>query len=195
MASQHAVFLDRDGTINEDPGYLGDPEKVKLFPGTGKALSLLKNKLNFKLIVISNQSGIARGLISEKEVEAVNSKINELLKSDNAVIDAFYYCPYHPDFSTKEEIECRKPSPFLIYKASHDLNLELNGSYFIGDSPADILCGFNAGLKTVLVKTGYGKESFSILQKQNIFPSLVAENISDACKFIYQDITGEIIDL
>ena len=79
---QFAVFLDRDGTINEDPGYLGDPEKVKLFPGTGKALSLLKTRLNFKLIVISNQSGIARGLISEKNVDAVNSRINELLEND-----------------------------------------------------------------------------------------------------------------
>ncbi|HSD63745.1 MAG TPA: HAD family hydrolase [Ignavibacteriaceae bacterium] len=195
MAVQQAVFLDRDGTINEDPGYLGNPEKVKLFPGTGKALSLLKNRLNFKLIVISNQSGIARGLITDKDVEAVNSKINDLLKPDNVVIDAFYYCPYHPDFNSEEEIECRKPSPALIYKASQDFNLELNGSYFIGDTPADILCGMNAGLKTVLVKTGYGTDSFSILQKQNIFPSFVAENISDACKFIYEDITGEVIDI
>lgn len=195
MAALKAIFLDRDGTINEDPGYLGDPEKVKLFPGTGKALSLLKNKLNFKLVVISNQSGIARGLISETNVQAVNTKINDLLKPDNAEIDAFYYCPFHPDFSTKEEIECRKPSPVLIFRASRDLNLELNGSYFIGDTPADILCGLNAGLKTVLVKTGYGTESFSILQKQNIFPSFVAENISDACNIIYKDITGEVIDL
>jgi D,D-heptose 1,7-bisphosphate phosphatase len=182
--SQYAVFLDRDGTINEDPGYLGDPEKVKLFPGTGKALSLLKTRLNFKLIVISNQSGIARGLISEEDVDAVNSRINELLKTDKVSIDAFYYCPGHPDFSTEGEADCRKPSPCLVYKASRDLNIELSRSYFIGDSPADILCGKNAGLKTVLVKTGYGTDSISILQKQNIFPSFVAENITDACKFI-----------
>jgi len=192
--AQNAVFLDRDGTINEDPGYLGDPAKVKLFPNAGKALALLKNILHFKLIVISNQSGIARGLISEKDVEEVNARINELLKPDNVLIDAFYYCPYHPDFNSKEETECRKPSPALIYKASGDLNIELNGSYFVGDGPDDILCGKNAGLKTVLVKTGYGVESFSILQKQNIFPSFVAENIYDASKFIYEDFTGEIID-
>lgn len=191
---QHAVFLDRDGTINEDPGYLGNPEEVKLFPGTGSALALLKNSLNFKLIVISNQSGIARGIISEKDVDAVNSKINELLKPDNVSIDAFYYCPHHPDFSSTEETECRKPSPLLIYKASKDFNIDLNSSYFIGDTPADILCGINAGLKTVLVKTGYGMDSISILQKQNIFPSFVAENISDACNFIFEDFTGEIID-
>lgn len=192
--AQNAVFLDRDGTINEDPGYLGDPTKVKLFPNAGKALALLKNILHFKLIVISNQSGIARGLISEKDVEAVNARINELLKPDNVLIDAFYYCPYHPDFNSKEETECRKPSPALIYKASGNLNIDLNGSYFVGDGPDDILCGKNAGLKTVLVKTGYGVESFSILQKQNIFPSFVAENIFDASKFIFEDFTGEIID-
>ncbi len=192
---QHAVFLDRDGTLNEDPGYLGDPSKVRLFPGAGKALSLLKSRLNFKLIVISNQSGIARGLISESEVDAVNSRINELLKEDEVGIDAFYYCPHHPDFSSKEEVECRKPSPSMIFQASEDLNIDLDGSYFIGDTPSDILCGINAGLRTVLVKTGYGEESISILQNQNIFPSFVAENISDACKFILEDFTGEIIDI
>ncbi len=191
---QYAVFLDRDGTLNEDPGYLGDPAQVKLFPGTSKALSLLKSKLDFKLIVISNQSGIARGLISEKEVDAVNSRINELLEKDNAVIDAFYYCPHHPDFSSRQEVECRKPSPSMIFQASRDHNIELHGSYFIGDTSADILCGINAGLKTVLVKTGYGTVSISILQKQNIFPSFVAENITDACKYIIEDFTGEIID-
>ncbi len=192
---QYAVFLDRDGTLNEDPGYLGEPDKVKLFPGTGKALSLLKNRCNFKLVVISNQSGIARGLISESEVDAVNARINELLKEDKVEIDAFYYCPHHPDFSSREEVECRKPSPYMIYQASSDLNIELDKSYFIGDTPADILCGINAGLKTVLVKTGYGTESISILQNQNIFPSFVAENILSASKFILEDFTGEIIDI
>ena len=192
---QYAVFLDRDGTLNEDPGYLGDPDQVKLLPGAGKALSLLKNKFNFKLIVISNQSGIARGLISESEVNSVNSRINELLCEDNVEIDAFYYCPHHPDFSTREEVECRKPSPSMIFQASRDLHIELKRSYFVGDTPADILCGINAGLKTVLVKTGYGTDSISILQNQNIFPSFVAENILDACKFILEDFTGEIIDI
>ena len=191
---QYAVFLDRDGTINEDPGYLGDPEKVKIFPNTGKSLSLLKTRLNLKLIVISNQSGIARGLISEDEVNEVNARINDLLKADHVSIDAFYYCPHHPDFSGPDETNCRKPSPSLVLQASKELNIELSGSYFIGDSPSDILCGINAGLKTILVKTGYGTESISILQKQNIFPSFVADNISDACKIILEDFTGELID-
>ncbi len=185
-----AVFLDRDGTINEDPGYLGEPEKVKLYPDTAKALSILKKKLNFKLIVISNQSGIARGLITKDNVDKVNDRINEILLQKNVSIDAFYYCPFHPDFSSPEDCECRKPSPKLIFDAAKDFNINLKSSYFIGDSAADIECGKNAGLKTVLVKTGYGKESISILQKQNNFPSFVAENLIDASNYIYKDFTG-----
>ncbi len=189
--ANYAVFLDRDGTLNEDPGYLGDPEKVKLFPYTGKALSILKNKLNFKLIVISNQSGIARGLITKENVEAVNRKINNLLKISKVEIDAFYYCPYHPEFSTEEECSCRKPSTEMVIKAAEDHNIELKKSYMIGDAVSDIECGYNSGLKTVLVKTGYGNESFSTLQKLNKIPTFVANNILEACTFIEKDFSGE----
>jgi D-glycero-D-manno-heptose 1,7-bisphosphate phosphatase len=185
------VFLDRDGTLNEDPGYLGDPQLLKLFPETGRALSLLKNKLNFKLIVISNQSGIARGLITKEKVDAVNAKLNELLAQDNVQIDAFYYCPYHPDYNSKEQCSCRKPSPELVLESAKDFNIDLSGSYFIGDAVSDIECGFNANLKTILVKTGLGKESFSILQKLNKMPTFVAKNIFDASKFINNDLAGE----
>jgi D-glycero-D-manno-heptose 1,7-bisphosphate phosphatase len=186
-----AVFLDRDGTLNEDPGYLGDPQLLSLYPDTGKALAFLKNKLNFKLIVISNQSGIARGLITKEKVDAVNAKVNELLLKENVQIDAFYYCPYHPDFSSEEECACRKPSPELVLRSAAEFNIDLSKSYFIGDAVSDIECGFNANLKTILVKTGYGKDSFSILQKLNKMPSFVAENILDACNFINKDFTGE----
>jgi len=186
-----ALFLDRDGTINEDPGYLKDTNQVKLFPGTGKALSILKNKLNFKLIVISNQSGIARGLLTKEDVESINTKINDLLSVDNVYIDAFYYCPYHPEFNREDECACRKPSPKLVFEAAKDFQIDLGKSYFAGDTSSDIECGINAGLKTILVKTGYGKESFSILQKENKFPSFVAENISEACIFILNDFNGD----
>ena len=186
-----AVFLDRDGTLNEDPGYLGDPDHLKLYPGTGESLSFLKNILGFKLIVISNQSGIARGLITDEMVEAVNLRLNELLEKDNVKIDAFYYCPFHPDFSSKEECRCRKPSPELVLKAAKDLNIDLASSYFVGDAVSDIECGKNAGLKTILVKTGYGEDSFSILKKQNNFPTFVAQNINDVRDFIQKDCIGE----
>jgi len=187
----HAVFLDRDGTLNEDPGYLGNPDKVKLFPNTGEALSIIKNKLKFKLIVISNQSGIARGLLSEENVNAVNRRLNELLEDYNVKIDAFYFCPFHPDFNSEEECSCRKPSPEMVLKAAEDLDVDLSKSFFIGDAVSDIECGINAGLKTILVKTGYGNESFYTLQKLNKIPTFVANNILEAAIFIQNDFSGE----
>lgn len=187
--SSAAVFLDRDGTLNEDPGYIGDPEKVILFPETAEALCLLKNVLGFKLIVISNQSGIARGLISADAVELVNHRINQLLLPNQVQIDAFYYCPYHPDYSTDEECECRKPSPQLVQRAAQDLDIDLQRSFFIGDSIGDIECAKNAGVKGILVLTGYGNDTFSILQKQNNITTFVADNILEAAKFIQNSIT------
>lgn len=184
-----AIFLDRDGTINEDPGYIGDPDKVKLLPRAADALALLKNE-GFLLIVISNQSGIARGLITFEQVELVNKKINELLSEKDVQIDKFYYCPAHPDFSSEEESKCRKPSPKLIFDAAKEFNIDLSKSYFIGDALSDIQCGINANVKTILVKTGKGKEALSILNKGDIFPSFVAENLMDAGKFIHSDISG-----
>jgi D-glycero-D-manno-heptose 1,7-bisphosphate phosphatase len=189
--SNAAVFLDRDGTLNEDPGYLGDPDKVVLFPNTGKALSLLKNTMKMKLVVISNQSGIARGLISEKDVKKVNQRINAILKSEEVEIDAFYYCPYHPEFNTPEECLCRKPSPQLVFRAAKDMQLDLSRSYFVGDAPGDIECGINAGLKTILVKTGYGQDSFYILKNENKIPTFVADDILQAAQYIYKDYSGE----
>ncbi len=190
----NAVFLDRDGTINEDPGYLGDPEQVTLFPYAGEALSILRNELKFRLFVVSNQSGIARGLITEEQVILVNDRINDLLSKENAKIDAFYYCPFHPDFSTPEECSCRKPSPEMILKAARENEIDLNKSYLIGDSVSDIECGYNANIKTILVLTGYGKESFSILQKENKIPTFVANNILDAAIIIKNDLSEKLVD-
>jgi len=185
-----AVFLDRDGTLNFDPGYLGNPKNLKLFPDSGNVLAVLKNKHQFKLIVISNQSGIARGIITEEEVISVNKELNKKLLEFNVQIDAFYYCPFHPDFSSKEECLCRKPSPKMIFDAARDFNINLSNSYFIGDSASDIKAGKSADLITILVKTGYGAESISILQKENNFPSFVAENLTEACKFIINNSSG-----
>jgi D,D-heptose 1,7-bisphosphate phosphatase len=185
-----AIFLDRDGTLNEDPGYLGDPEQVILLPTVGDALNILKNQLNFLLIVVSNQSGVARGLITEEEVKKVNNRLNELLADFNVKIDDFYYCTAHPDFSSAEECECRKPSPKMILDASEKYNIDLSKSYLIGDNISDIESAMNAGCKSVLVKTGYGMETINVLQKQNKFPSFVAENLMDAVNFIIKDLSG-----
>ncbi len=188
--SNRAVFLDRDGTLNENPGYLGDPGKVKLLPFVGEVLSRLKNEFNYFLVVISNQSGIARGLITADQVEQVNEKINTLLKEFNVSIDKFYYCPFHPDFSTREECSCRKPSTEMVEKAVEKFDIDVTKSFFIGDSVSDIECGMNAGIKTILVKTGYGREALYMLQKENKIPNFVAENFLDAGNFIITDSNG-----
>lgn len=188
-----AVFLDRDGTLNEDPGYLGDPKQLKLFSDTAKSLALLKNNYNFLLIVISNQSGVARGLISIKDVEAVNDEINKQLQKYNVKIDAFYFCPFHPDFNSEVECKCRKPSPKMIYDAAKDYNIDLTQSYFVGDTISDLECGKNAGVKSILVKTGYGAKSFYALNKENNFSTFVADNLYEASKFIIKDSSGVII--
>lgn len=177
--------------MNEDPGYLGNPELVSLLPTVGNALQILKNKYHFLLIVVSNQSGVARGLITEEDVNNVNKRINELLSNYGVAIDEFYYCTTHPDFNSEEECECRKPSPKMLIDASEKFNIDLTKSYLIGDNISDIECAFNAGCKAILVKTGYGKETISMLQKQNKFPSFVAENLMDAANFIIKDISGE----
>ena len=152
--SAKAVFLDRDGTLNEDPGYIGDPKDVVLLPGVIEALSKLKNKLGYLLIIITNQSGIARGLISDEQVKAVNRKITSILSDHKITVDGVYYCTAHPDFSNFEECECRKPSPKMILDAAAAFNIELSNSYLIGDSVSDIESGIHAGVKTILVKTG-----------------------------------------
>ncbi|HQI41583.1 MAG: hypothetical protein B6D44_01855 [Ignavibacteriales bacterium UTCHB2] len=185
-----AVFLDRDGTINFDTGYIGDAEKVELLPGVGKSLAELKNIYHFKLIVISNQSGIARGLITKEQVEQVNNVINAKLKEFNVQIDAFFYCPHHPDFNNEELCKCRKPEIGMINEAVNKFNIDLSKSYLIGDSEVDILAAKNAGLKSILVRTGKGDTSLSILQNDNNFPSFVAENFSKAAKHIIKDYTG-----
>jgi D,D-heptose 1,7-bisphosphate phosphatase len=187
--TNHAVFFDRDGTINLDTGYIGNPGLVQLYNGVPEGISELKN-IGFKIIVVSNQSGIARGIITKENVEAVNNKINELLKKQNTRIDAFYYCPFHPDFSSAEESECRKPSPKMIFKAAKDWNITLEKSYLVGDSSVDVECGINAGIKTILLKNTLKENEISDLQTQGKVPTYIADNFSDACKFIIKDYVG-----
>jgi len=191
---RRAVFLDRDGTLNLDPGYLGNPDEVVLFPTVGESLSLLKNEYNFVLIAISNQSGVARGIIGKNDVDKVNQRINDLLEKFNVKIDAFYYCTAHPDFSSIEDCECRKPSPKMILDAAKEFEIDLSLSYMIGDAKTDIEAAKNAGCKSILVKTGYGQESFNALLSENNLPNFVAENFKAACDYIINDISGVKIE-
>jgi len=182
-----AVFFDRDGTLNLDPGYLGDPDKVVLYPNVSKGIKRLK-ELGFMIIVISNQSGITRKLITHEDVKKVNDKINFLLAKEGTSIDDFIYCPYHPEFDDKEKVKCRKPSPLMVLQAEKKHNLNLTQSFFVGDKVTDILCGSNAGCETILIMNGKNQSEIISLEKANKTPNFVASNFLEACNFIEKEI-------
>lgn len=184
---KHAVFFDRDNTLNYDPGYIGDPNQIKLFPGVIEGIKKLRNQYKFKIIVVSNQSGITRNILSESDVIAVNEKINEILREHETEIDDFFYCPYHPDFDPPELTKCRKPSPYMIYKAAEKYNLELEKCYMAGDSVTDIECAVNAGIKSVLLNYQKDSKLIELLSREGLNPDFVAESFEEACEYIIGD--------
>ncbi len=187
-----AIFLDRDGTINIDTGYIGDVNLVSLYPGVAEGIKKLKDQLGFIIIVISNQSGITRGLITSKDVDKVNNRINKLLQLSKTNIDDFYYCPYHPDYDSQEKCKCRKPSPQLVFESAMKFNIELTQSYFAGDKISDIECGINAGLKTILITNSLNEAEINQLQNSQNSPNFVADNFLAFVDFIEKDSRGEI---
>ena len=155
-----AVFIDRDGTINVNYGYVSSPENFDIYPGVAKGIKLLKDA-GFKIIVVTNQSGIARGYYTEGDLKKLHEKmIKELLKED-AELDAIYYCPHHPD----DNCNCRKPKTGLLEKAIHDFDIDIKDSFLIGDRMIDVEAGHKMGLKTVLVPED--KEKIKIEMKNS----------------------------
>lgn len=148
-SKQPAVFLDRDGTLIEDVDYCGNREHVRVFPGATEALRRLK-EAGYKLIIITNQSGIGRGYFNEHEYAAVEAEVSRQL--GDGLIEATYYCPHLPS----DRCKCRKPSPEMVVRAADEHGLDLSRSFFVGDKASDIGCGQKAGVKTILVRTGYG---------------------------------------
>ena len=151
--SRPAVFLDRDGTLIEDPGYLGDPRQVVVLAGVPAALRRLR-EAGYALVVVSNQAGVARGLFTEDDVRAVNARLSELLAGNGAVVDAWYWCVHHPELTGP--CACRKPGTELLERAARDLDLELPASWMVGDHPSDVEAGVRAGGRGILVLTGHG---------------------------------------
>jgi D-glycero-D-manno-heptose 1,7-bisphosphate phosphatase len=150
-----AVFLDRDGTVIRDYGYLADPEQIALLPGAGKALAALQNA-GFLLVLITNQSGVGRGFFSETAVHAQHARLHDLLAPFGVRIAAIEYCPHAPE----ENCACRKPSPHMLLRAAAKLDVRLTDSFMIGDKPTDIAAGKAAGCRTVAIGFGDAQEDF-----------------------------------
>lgn len=154
------VFLDRDGTINEEVNYLYRPEDFRFLPGVPEALKLLSDA-GYRLVVVTNQAGVARGYYSEADVVKLHGYVNELLAPYGTRIDAFYYCPHHPVHGIgryKTVCTCRKPEIGLFLKAESDFQVDKAASYMIGDKLLDVEAGKRYGVTSVLVGTGYGRE-------------------------------------
>ncbi len=155
--SKRAVFLDRDGTIVDDPGFLHEPDKVKLLPGAAEAIRRL-NDAGYRVIVVSNQSGIARGLYSVRDYEMVQERLGALLTAHGARIDAAYFCPHHPQFPGPggASCECRKPGLKLFHEAQAAFDIDFSRSWWIGDRLSDVQPALLVGGNAILVATGEG---------------------------------------
>jgi len=171
-----AVFIDRDGTIARDVPYCSRPEDFELLPGVAEGIRLL-NEHGFKVVVVTNQSGIARGYFTEEMLAKIHDKMRTELAKHGACVDAIYYCPHHPD----DECECRKPKPKMLLQAASDLDIDLKQSYIIGDKDMDIEMGRRAGCKTILIAEKNKKRE---LDKQVRFPDYVASRVSAAAQWI-----------
>lgn len=169
-----AVFFDRDGTLMQDADYCDDPAKVQVFEGAADALRQLKDR-GFKIVVVTNQSGIGRGYMTEDDYRAVEREFESQLGSD--VIDATYFCPHSPDMSC----ECRKPEPGMLLQAAEEQRIDLKKSYFVGDKDSDIECGKRTGTKTILVQTGCGRSA------DQDRPNAVVPDVKSAAAFILKE--------
>jgi mannose-1-phosphate guanylyltransferase/phosphomannomutase len=185
---QWAVFLDRDGTLNEDVGLVSRVEQLQLIPGVAKALRSLKDA-GALLLLITNQPVVARNLVTEEELIVIHDRLQELLRAEGAELDGIFYCPHHPETHHPEasdpiyrrECECRKPKPGLVLEAAKTFNVDMSSSYFIGDSTRDIAAALSAGCIPILVKTGVaGQDGIC----PDVVPEIEVENMTQATTWI-----------
>ncbi len=188
-----ALFLDRDGTIIREAGYLQRMEDIEFLPGAVEAIRRI-NKAGWKCVIISNQSGVGRGYFSEETVRRINTELITLLRQEMAIIDGIYYCPHHPEGSPPYNIQCncRKPAPGLVFKAAAELNIDIAASAIIGDKYSDVQTARRLGIPGILVLTGYGQvELDKIKQDGDEPPSHVEENLLDAVEWWFRHISQQ----
>jgi len=190
-ARRGAVFLDRDGTVVEEVGYVNHLSRFRLYPWSAEAIRRL-NQAGLAAVVITNQAGVARGYFPEELIRAVNQKMKEELEAAGARLDAVYYCPHHPEVGQppyRQRCRCRKPAPGMIEKAVKDLDLELDASVVIGDRYLEVEMAHQLGLRAALVLTGYGRGEYEYMRPRwPRPPEWVAENVLEAVEKILPEL-------
>lgn len=191
-----ALFLDRDGTIVEDVGYLNDPDGLVIYEGAFAAVQAIR-ELGFKTVVVTNQSGLARGLIDENTLNAIHECLRDVFLHQGAPLDAVYYCPHHPEATVqryRRHCSCRKPEPGLLRRAAEALEIDLARSYLVGDKISDIVAGHRAGCRSILVRTGQGMQSIAELDANAArsgphnrgIPDYIADDVLKAAEWIVE---------
>jgi D-glycero-D-manno-heptose 1,7-bisphosphate phosphatase len=187
--SRIAVFLDRDGTLIEEVGYLDRPERVELYPWSTAAIAAL-NRAGVRIVMITNQSGVARGFFDEAMVEAVHSRIAQLLTAGGARIDAYYHCPHHPDGKVAEyarPCDCRKPGRGLVDRAARELGIEPARSFTVGDRWLDVALARAIEGRGILVRTGYGFTQ-EVHPPPGLSADAIVDNLAGAASWIIQNL-------
>lgn len=184
------VFLDRDGTINQEVEYLYRPEDLVILPTAAQAIALLREN-GFRIVVVTNQAGIARGYYTVEQMHGLHRYLNEQLEKEGAGIDHFYYCPHHPEHGIgryKRVCRCRKPGTGMFEMAEKEYEIDKSRSYMIGDKRIDVEAGHNYGVKGILVGTGYGakEREKSRARGEEPFYDFYAETLMDAAKYIIE---------
>lgn len=186
-----AVFLDRDGTINEEMGYINHVSRFKIFKFVPEAIKILNNA-GYLVIVVTNQSGLARGYFDENLINMLHASLLKKVQKESAKIDAIYFCPHHPTEGIQRyriNCDCRKPKPGMIKQAQKEFDISLNKSIMIGDRYKDVEFGKQLGLKTIMVLTGYGLGEYTFQRHLwNEQPDLVCNNLLEAAQIIKSDL-------
>jgi D-glycero-D-manno-heptose 1,7-bisphosphate phosphatase len=187
-----ALFLDRDGVIVDEAEYLADPAELRLLPGSAEAIAEV-NRQDVPVIVVTNQSGVARGYFPESRVAEIHQQLDRLLAGQGAYITRYYYCPHHPtegQSSYRVDCQCRKPRSGMLLQAARELSLELQESYLVGDKLSDLEAGASAGCRTILVRTGYGRALADTLEPQGLNLEMIADDLREAVRFCLPRLLG-----
>lgn len=187
---KRAVFMDRDGTVSDEVGYLNHVSRLRVFPFSAPAIRAL-NDSDFLAILVTNQAGVARGYFKEEMIVSVHARLSSELERDGARLDAIYYCPHHPTAGEppyRSDCDCRKPRPGMLERAAREHGVDLAGSYVVGDKYSDVRLAHTVGAKGVLVLTGYGRGEYEYeAETWPRRPEHVAETLLEAVEWILAD--------